>query len=216
MHLRLDTLMCFCILLLCVGCAQTVAVTVSGTNKAGEPIPSHVTYAVLPTGEVEKDLGFPEYAKLVAHHMDARDYKQTTEKAAQLGVYLAYGTKDSMAGNATMPAYPTMGMNSGMGSGTSGGGSYSAPVGTPSNSAGLKTYTNQVVIVVLDLQRSRAAGKAVELWRGETMYTGSSNDLAQLAPLMIEAAFRHFGDTTPDMVRHQFSEADIKKLQESK
>jgi len=45
---------------------------------------------------------------------------------------------------------------------------------------------------------------------------GSSNDLAQFAPLMIEATFRHFGDTTPDSVRFQFSEEEIKKLQESK
>lgn len=216
MNLRLGTLTCCCILLLCVGCAQTVAVTVSGTNKAGEPIPPHVTYAVLPTAEVEKDRAFPEYAKLVTNHMDARDYKQTTEKTAQLGVYLAYGTHDGAAENAAMPKYPTMGMNSGMGSGSSGGGGYGVPVGTPSNSAGLKIYTNQMVIVVLDLQKSRAAGKAVELWRGDTMYTGSSNDLAQLAPLMIDAAFRHFGDTTPDTVRYQFSEEEIKKLQESK
>jgi hypothetical protein len=46
---------------------------------------------------------------------------------------------------------------------------------------------------------------AGELWRGETMNTSSSNDLTQLAPLMVEAAFQHFGETTPTSVSHQFS-----------
>ncbi|MDN5941029.1 MAG: DUF4136 domain-containing protein [Nitrospira sp.] len=198
------------LLLFWAGCAQTVAVTVSGTNKTGEPIPPRVTYVVLPTAEIEKDRAFPEYVKLVASEMDARHYKQTTQKAAQLGVFLDYATNDGTAGNVATTGTPGTGISSGVGAGSSGtggfgGGGYGVPVGPPSGSTGLTTSTSQMVIVVVDLQKSRATGKPVELWRGETIYTGSSNDLAQLAPLMVDAAFRHFGDTTPDMARHIYN-----------
>jgi hypothetical protein len=86
----------------------------------------------------------------------------------------------------------------------------SAPVTT-----GPRMYTHQLVIVVVDFKRSDSTGPLVELWRGETKNIDSSKDLLSIAPLMVEAAFRHFGDTTAPDVRHHFNEEEIKKLQVS-
>jgi hypothetical protein len=54
-------------------------------------IPSHVTYAIFPTGEVEKDSAFPTYARLVAKKMDEQGFKETDAKTAKLAVYVGYG-----------------------------------------------------------------------------------------------------------------------------
>lgn len=77
-------------------------------------------------------------------------------------------------------------------------------------------YQNQLVIVVVDMKKSSASGAAVGLWRGDTMQTGSSNDLTNLAPLMVEAAFRHFGETTATSVSHQFSPEEIPAISKGK
>ena len=79
----------------------------------------------------------------------------------------------------------------------------------------VRRYTSQVVIVVGDLPQSRAAGSLVELWRGETMSTGD-NDLPALMPLLVEANFRHFGETTSTPVQHTFGEEEIRRLRGSK
>ena len=205
-------------LLVCTGCAQTVTINVSGTSKSSDPIPQHVTYTVMPTNEVEKDSAFPDYAKFVSNKMDARGYKKTTDKTAQLGVYLAYASTAAATTTTTAVGAPMPPMNVGGGmgpSGSGGGGSYGMAASTPSESTSMRHYKNQLVIVVLDLQKSRETGATVELWRGETMNTSSSNDLAQLAPLMVDAAFRHFGETTSSSVSHQFTDEDNKKLRES-
>lgn len=205
------------VLLLCTGCAQTVTVNVSGTSKSSDPIPQHVTYTVMPTNEVEKDAAFPEYAKVVAQKMDARGYKRTTDKTAQLGVYLAYASTAATTTTTAVGApMPSMNAGGGMGpSGSGGGGSYGMAASTPSESTSMRHYKNQLVIVVVDLQKSRETGAAVELWRGETMNTSSSDDLAPLAPLMVDAAFRHFGETTSSSVSHQFTDEESKKIRES-
>ncbi len=205
------------VLLICAGCAQTVTVNVSGTSKSSDPMPQRVTYTVMPTNEVEKDAAFPEYAKLVAQKMDARGYKKTTDKTAQLGVYLAYASTAATTTTTTVGApIPPMNSGGGMGpSGSGGGGSYGMATSTPSESTSMRHYKNQLVIVVLDLQKSRETGAAVELWRGETMNTSSSSDLPQLAPLMVDAAFQHFGETTSSSVSHQFTDEDSKKIRES-
>src|SRR5262249_37333442 len=157
--------------------------------------------------EVEKDPAFPEYAKLVSKKMDARGYKKTTDKTAHLGVYLAYGSTATTTTNTTASApMPPMSAGSGMGPSGSGGGSYGMATGTPSTSTSVQQYKNQLVIVVLDLQKSRAAGTAAELWRGETMNMGGSNDLTHLAPLMVDGAFQHFGETTSSSVSHRFTD----------
>ncbi len=202
-------------LLTCAGCAQTVTVHVSGTGTSPDPIPQHVTYTVMPTNEVEADAAFPEYAKLVSARMDARGYKKTTEKTAQLGVYLAYAsTAVTTTPTAVGKPEPPMSAGGGMGpSGSGGGGSYGMATSTPSEATSRRQYKNQLVIVVLDLQKSRETGAAAELWRGETMTTSSSNDLTQLAPLMVEAAFQHFGETTS--ARHEFTDEESKKIRES-
>jgi hypothetical protein len=74
-------------------------------------------------------------------------------------------------------------------------------------------YTHQLVIVVVDFKKSNPTGPLVELWRGEAKNVDSSKDLLPIAPLMVEAAFRHFGDTTDPDVRHLFNEEEIRKLQ---
>ena len=59
--------------LLCLGCGpQTMTVDVNGTRKTETPLPTHVTYAILPTQEVENDVAFPQYAKMVAKQLDNR------------------------------------------------------------------------------------------------------------------------------------------------
>ena len=203
-------------LLVWAGCAQTVTVNVSGTSKSSDPIPQHVTYTVMPTNEVEKDAAFPEYAKLIAHKMDARGYKKTTDKPAQLGVYLAYGSTPAIiTTTATGAPVPSMSAGGGMGPSGSGGSTYGMATSTPSEATSLRHYKNQLVIVVLDLQKSRETGAAVEIWRGETMNTSSSNDLAQLVPLMVDVMFQHFGETTSRSVSHQFTEEESKKIREA-
>ncbi|MGC4097124.1 MAG: DUF4136 domain-containing protein [Nitrospira sp.] len=198
----------------CVGCAQSVTVNVSGTSKSPEPIPQHVTYAVLPTNEVEHDRAFPDYAQLVSQHMEARGYKKTTDKTAHLGVYLAYGsTAVTTTATTSSAPLPPMNTGSGMSPSGSGGGSYGMSTGTPSTSTNAPQFKHQLVIVVLDLLKSRAAGTAAELWRGETMNSSHSNDFTRLAPLMVDAAFQHFGETTPSSVSHHFTEEESQKLQ---
>ena len=49
-------------LLLCLGCAPMVTVSANGTQKADAPIPPHVTYAIFPGAEVEKDPAFATYS----------------------------------------------------------------------------------------------------------------------------------------------------------
>ena len=191
--------------LTCMGCATTTTVGVSGTNKAGMPIPPHVTYVVLPTSEVERDPAFSEYQELVTRQMDARGYKRTSEKAAQLGVFLAYATQRNVSVGSSASGGSGMGAAGGIGSGGSGSGSYGM---TAEASPEHPRYTNQLVIVIVDLQQSRTQRSTVELWRGETFNTSHSNNLQRAAPLMVDAAFRHFGDTTAGQVQHTFGEKE--------
>ncbi|SLM50077.1 exported protein of unknown function [Nitrospira japonica] len=210
--LRVSLLLCG--LLLTAGCAQTVVVDASGTTKSGA-VPPHVTYVVLPTAEVEKDQAFPAYAALVAGKMDDLGYKKTSEKTAQLGVFLAYATHE---GASAAPAKSgNAGANmGGMGPGSPGGSGYGMSSGPSQDTSGQRTYTNQLVVVVVDLQKSSNTGPVVELWRGETTNTSRSKNFEQVAPLMVDAAFQHFGESTPSAVRHQFTLEDGKKPQEMK
>jgi hypothetical protein len=190
-------------LLSCAGCGQISVVTVTGTSSS--PMPSHVTYAVLPVIELENDPSFPKYAELVASQMDARNYKKTTSQTAHLGVFLLYKTREGTSKTGG-------GMSSG-GTGTSV--DYSMTRGSAPSSTGPRMYSHQLVIVVVDFKKSNSTGPLVELWRGEAKNVDSSKDLLPIAPLMVEAAFRHFGDTTDPDVRHHFNEEEIKKLQSS-
>lgn len=205
------------ITLVCSGCAQTITVTASGTSKAAEPIPRQVTYTVLPTTEVEKDPAFPAYAALVSEKMQGMGYKKTGDKTAQLGVFLAYSsTARTITPSSMGSPPPPMGPGGGMGSPGTGGGSYGMAASSPAGSAAMPQYQNQLVIVVVDMKKSSASGAAVELWRGDTMQSGSSNDLTNLAPLMVEAAFRHFGETTAGAMSHRFSPEEIAALHKGK
>lgn len=181
-----------------VGCAPTVVVTTTGTNNSDKPIPSHVTYVVLPVVEVENDPSFPKYAELVGRQMDARDYKKTSPQTAHLGVFLLYKTREGTS--------KTGGAASSGASGNS-----MMPTGSAPSSTGLRMYTHQMIIVVTDLKKSGSTGP-LELWRGETKNVDSSKDLLPIAPLLVEAAFRHFGDTTAPDVRHFFNEEEVTKL----
>jgi hypothetical protein len=188
-----------------VGCSQISVVTVTGTSNSETPIPSHVTYAVLPVVEIEKDPSFPKYAEIVARQLDARDYRKTSPQTAHLGVFLSYKTREGTS--------QTAGGISSAGSGSSV--DYTMTTGSAPVTTGPRMYTHQLVIVVVDFKRSDSTGPLVELWRGETKNIDSSKDLLSIAPLMVEAAFRHFGDTTAPDVRHHFNEEEIKKLQAS-
>ncbi len=197
---------CIVFLLLGSGCASAVMVEADGSRKTPQPIPSHVTFAVLPTTEVEHDPAFPTYAGLVARELTQRDYKQTEPNVAKFGVYLSYKVTGPSQREATTFTGSAMGTSS-MG-GTSGYGMSGSSVG------GSQGYVSRVVIVVLDLTHSQAADSSVELWRGEARTTGLVNDLPAVAPLLIHAAFRHFGEETPMPVRHAFSEEEAKALRQ--
>lgn len=208
------------VMLLCAGCASTVTIEAKGTQKADATIPSHVTYAVLPTMEVEKDPNFTTYARLVAKKMDERGFKESDAKTATLGVYLGYGVTESSTSAASSGAPPPMGSQGGMGTGGSGyggggGGGYASGVSS-SDPTAAKRFISQLVIVVGDLPESRTAGTLVELWRGEAMHRGLTNDLPALAPLLVEASFRNFGDTTSTAATHTFGEEEIKSLRNAK
>lgn len=203
------------ILLFCTACAETVTVQVTGTGASADPIPQRATYAVLPTSEVAKDPAFPEYAQLVSTKMDALGYKKTGERSAQLGVFLAYAsTEDAPTSVGMQP--PPMSAGGGMSASGSGGGGYGMATGTPAGGTTRLQYTNQLVIVVLDLKKSAASGAKAELWRGETMNRSNSNDLKALAPVMVDVAFRHLGETTSGSMRHQFTEEEIGKLRQDR
>ena len=187
----------------CAGCGQISVVTVTGTRNSDTPIPSHVTYAVLPVVEVEKDPSFPKYAELVVRQMDARDYRKTSPQTAHLGIFLLYKTREGTS-------------KSGGGSSSEGAGSgmgYGMTTGSAPSSTGTHMYTHQLVIVVVDFKKSNSAAPLVELWRGDTKNVDSSKDLLAIAPIMVDAAFRHFGDTTDPDIRHLFNEEDVRKLQ---
>jgi Domain of unknown function (DUF4136) len=209
------------LMVLGLGCTSMVTVQSKGTQKTEAPIPPHVTYALFPTSEVEKDPAFAQYSRLVAEKMNERGYKETESKIAQLGVYLAYGVTQSSSGlGSSSPPPPTggaggMGSGGGYGGSGGGGGGYMGSVSS-SDPSMARRVTSQMVIIVGDLPKSRAAGQLVELWRGETTHTGHTNELPQLAPLLVDATFRHFGESTPAPVDHTFGEEEIKKLRDHK
>lgn len=195
--------------LLSLGCAGGVTVDVHGRGM--HPIPSHITFAVIPTGEVEHDPAFPTYARLVTHKLAERDYRETDAEVAKLGVYLAYGVTVQAATVQSSAGGPPLGSPGGAG----GGVGYGTAV-SPSSSAGFSRYVAQLVLIAADLPLSRATGSVVELWRGTAQTIGPSKDLHALAPLLIEGALRHFGDTTATSARHTFGEKEIKKLRETR
>jgi hypothetical protein len=210
------------------GCASTVTIESKGTKRPDAPIPPHVTYAIFPVAEVEKDPAFAGYSRLVAEEMNQRGYKETEPRVAQLGVYLDYAVTKAAAGPAAAGAPPPpMGGSGGMGAGGMGpgAGGYSGGGGGGTGYAGTTSSTDpsmaprvvsQMAIIIGDLPKSRAAGKLEELWRGESLHTGSSDELPRLAPLLVDGAFRHFGESTEGKVQHTFSEEEVKKLQTPK
>ena len=216
MNLRYVLVLAAVFVLLHMGCASTTTVQTKGTQKPDAPVPRHVTYAIFPAMEVEKDPAFPTYARFVAAKMNERGYKETEARVAQLAVYLGYGVSESSPGSlgarAPMPA-PSGTSTGGSGYGSAGGYGGSMSSSDPSSA---RRVTSQVVIVVGDLPKSREAGQLVKLWRGETTHTGHTNELPRLAPLLVDATFRHFGESTSTSVQHTFDENEMKKLQETK
>lgn len=203
----LMTLLCFC-----AGCASTLTVQANGSRKADQPIPPHVTYAVFPTDEVKEDPAFPAYARLVAREMAKRDYKETDAKVAKLSVYLAYGVSEQAIRNQSTGAPQPSGYPGGSG-GSSG---YGTVASSSPGSSGFPRYVSQVVVIVADMAQSRAAGSVAELWRGEAQSTGPSKDMSTVAPVLVEAAFRHFGEATPGPVWHAFTEEEVKAIQQAR
>ena len=126
---------CCWLLLLCAGCAQTITVSVTGANQADSPIPSHATYAVLPTKDVEKNPAFLGYARLVANNMDARNYTQTSEQTAQLGILLDYQTIGGGTGDVARSS------TIGFGMGGSGSRNYGMAAGSSTGAADVTIIT---------------------------------------------------------------------------
>jgi len=182
-------------LLAFAGCSQISVVTVTGTSNSDIPIPSHVTYAVLPVAEVEKDPSFQKYADIVSHQMDVRDYRKTSPQTAHLGVFLLYKTREGTS--------KTGGVLGGAGNSVD----YTMTRGSAPSSTGPGMYTHQLVIVVVDFKKSNSTAPLVELWRGETKNVDSSKELLPIAPLMVEAAFRHFKART--RVDHPLKDAGL-------
>ena len=207
-------------LLLCAGCSSMVTIEAKGTRNGEATIPSHVTYAVFPTGEVEKDPSFSTYSRLVARKMDEHGFKESDARTARLAVYVGYGVTESSSG-AISSGTPAQAERSGgtgpVGMATAGegygSGGYGGGVASQSSNP-MKQFVSQIVVVIGDLPKSRAAGSLVELWRGETLHRGSTKDLPTLAPLLVDANFRHFGETTSSAVTHSFGEEEVKKLRE--
>jgi Domain of unknown function (DUF4136) len=206
-------------ILSCLGCAQVVTVDMTGTKKTDTPIPSHVTYAVLPTTGLEKDAAFSGYAQLVAQKLDERGYRKTEPRVANLGVYLGYGVGGGQPADSSASQSEQMK--------NAGGASQSEEMGrgrgygtmtTSSAPGGAKVYTTQLMVVVIDLPKSRTSDSLVELWRGEsTTKSNSADDLPKLAPILIDTVFQHFGETTSTQVRHTMTEdGDTKKQQSAK
>lgn len=209
------------IVLLCASCSSMVAIEAKGTRKGEAAIPPHVTYAVFPTGEVDKDPAFSTYARLVARKMDEHGFKESDARTAQLAVYVGYGVTESLSGDMSPDASAQTGRSVGMGpTGMSpggqgyGAGGYGGGMAASQPSSTVKQFVSQMVVVIGDLPKSRAAGSLVELWRGETRHRGSTSDLPTVAPLLVDANFRHFGETTSSDVTHSFGEEDVKKLRE--
>jgi hypothetical protein len=71
-----------------------VTIEAKGKRNGEATIPSHLTYAVFPTGEVENDLAFPTYARLVVRKMDEHGFKESDVKTAALAVYVGYGVTE--------------------------------------------------------------------------------------------------------------------------
>lgn len=206
-------------MLACLGCAQVVTVDMTGTKKTETPILSHVTYAVLPTTGLEKDAAFPGYAQLVAQKLDERGYRKTEARVANLGVYLGYGVSGGRSADSSSQSGQMM--KSGRGASSTegvGGVRGYGTMTTSSDPSRAKVYTTQLMVVVIDLPKSRTSDSLVELWRGEsTTKSDSANDLPRLAPVLIDTVFQHFGETTSAQVRHTMSEdGDAKKQQPAK
>jgi hypothetical protein len=103
-----------------------------------------------------------------------------------------------------------MGPGGGYGGGAGGGGYMGST--SSSDPSKVRRVISQMMVIVGDLPKSREAGQLVELWRGESRHTGHTNELPQLAPLLVDATFRHFGESTSASVDHTFGEEQVKKL----
>jgi len=64
----------------------------------------------------------------------------------------------------------------------------------------------------VDYQTLRKERKTVSFWKGETDSTGSSNNLRQVMPALIEATFRSFGQNSTDQIMFTEDDAAIEKL----
>jgi hypothetical protein len=70
------------------GCATRFAVDVSGFANREKLLPVQATYVLLPVQGKENDLAFQEYAGMVGKKLDARGYKRTDIKSADLAIFL--------------------------------------------------------------------------------------------------------------------------------
>jgi hypothetical protein len=201
------------------GCATRFAVDVSGFANREKLLPVQATYVLLPVQGKENDLAFQEYAGMVGKKLDARGYKRTDIKSADLAIFLAYGIDDGKIHNYaySMPAYGTTTF-SGTSFGSKGitqfSGSSSGIVGTQTMAGSYAVYTRLLIVDVVDLSMYRENGTIDSLWKGEISSRGSSDDIRLVMPVLIEAGFKHFGQNTQRKIRHVIFEGDndVEKL----
>lgn len=57
------------------------------------------------------------------------------------------------------------------------------------------SHSRTFEVMVMDIEKSKALGKVVIIWQGELYSSGSSTDMAELAPDFIDALFEQYGKT---------------------
>jgi hypothetical protein len=206
------------------GCGSFYHVQVNGFQNAQLPVPAQGTYTVMPIDSNTSDLAFQEYASMIRKKMDERGYRYVNDESAELAVFIAYGIDSgtTTASSSTSPVYGQTGGGMSSYSGmTSSGQLYSGTIMTPSQYGvvGSQTstsrhtaYKRKLLVDVVDYQTLRKERKTVSFWKGETDSRGSSNNLRQVMPALIEATFRSFGQNSTDQIMFTKDDAAIEKL----
>jgi hypothetical protein len=206
--------------MLATGCTE-FHVVANGFQNRERQLPIQATFAILPVKGQDSDLEFQSYAHMV--EMSERGYRRTDISLADMAIFIAYGINSAGVRNYTY-SLPMYGTNSFSGN-SFGSGGMNAFSGTTSGVVGSRTiagstreYTRTLIVDVVGNAHYKNAGQIVSVWKGDITSTESSNDLRLVMPMLIDAAFRHFGQDTKKGIEHDYSEydSDIEKLREGK
>jgi len=206
-----------CLLLLSIqGCGgPRYEARVNAIVNEGHSIASGAAYVVLPGRDVEDDLAFKQYRKMVERKLDSLGYKKGDFDHADIAVHISY-TVDSGRTHQYATSSPVYGQTGGgtsmvQGMNLSTGQLYTGTVQTPSTYGvvgsqayvGAYTeYTRALKLFVIDLTAFRSTKIPERLWEEDVSSTGSSNDLRLVMPVLIEAGFKHFGQDTKHQIKY--------------